>query len=57
MFYNLKELEEKIKELKDTGRQKISLEDLFFNIGFDLMDFNKFWIKDVKHRIRYNKSL
>ena len=51
--YNLKTLSEQINELILSGRQFIETEDLLFEIGFDMKDINKFYVKHVKHRIRY----
>jgi hypothetical protein len=51
--YNLKTLSEKINELISSGKQFIEIEDLLFEIGFDMKDINKFYVKHVKHRMRY----
>ncbi|MHB8278702.1 MAG: hypothetical protein ACYDIA_13760 [Candidatus Humimicrobiaceae bacterium] len=51
--YNLKTLSEQINELILSGRQFVEIEDLLFLIGFDMKDINKFYVKHVKHRMRY----
>lgn len=53
--YNLKTLSEQIDELILSGNEFIELEDLLFEIGFDLLDINKFFTKHVKHRMRYDR--
>jgi hypothetical protein len=54
--YKLKNTIEDLQELFKTGRNNIDIEDLLFGIGFDMNDLNKFHIKHVKHRLRYEKD-
>lgn len=54
--YNLKTLLDHINELIASDKKFIELEELLFEIGFDMKDINKFYIKHVKHRIRYDKD-
>lgn len=51
--YNLKTLIDEINELILSGKKFVELEDLLFEIGFDMKDVNKFYVKHVKHRMRY----
>lgn len=52
--YNLKKLQEKLTELtQDKDIKFMDIEQLLFEIGFDLKDINKFYVIHVKHRIRY----
>jgi len=52
--YNLKKLQEEIGLLiTEKNKKFMSFEELLFEIGFDTQDVNKFYIKHIKHRIRY----
>lgn len=51
--YNLETLSDEINELIKSGRKFVEIEDLLFAIGFELKDINKFYVKHVKHRMRY----
>ena len=51
--YNLKSLAEEINNLIKDGNKFIEIETLLFAIGFDMKDVNIFYIKHVKHRMRY----
>lgn len=53
--YNLNKIKEQIDELILSGKKFVELEDLLFEIGFDMKDINKFYIKHVKHRMRYEE--
>jgi hypothetical protein len=55
-FYNLNELKKIIQKLLNDGRKKMDLEDLLFEIGYDPLDANEFHIKNIKHRIRYERE-
>jgi len=51
--YNLKTLIDEIDDLIGAGRKFVDIEDLLFEIGFDMKDINKFYVKHIKHRMRY----
>jgi hypothetical protein len=56
MNYNKKYNKKKIlEEIKSSMKKSFSLEDLLFEIGFDMKDINKFYVAHVKHRIRYKE--
>lgn len=48
--YNKKNLLEQITE---SGKKTFNIEDLLFEIGFDMKDINKFYVTHVKHKLRY----
>jgi hypothetical protein len=54
--YNLKELEKIIKELIENGRSYMDFGDLLFEIDFDPLDVNMFWVKNIKFRVRYERE-
>lgn len=53
--YNLTEIKEIINKLIEDGKKNIDIEDLLIEIGFNPLDIQKFYIKNIKHRIRYEK--
>lgn len=53
--YNLKELQKIIKELQKSYNY-VDLEKLLFEIGYDPLDVNMFYIKEIKHRVRYERE-
>jgi hypothetical protein len=53
--YNLKELQKIIKTLQER-KKFMDLEDLLFEIGYDPLDVNIFYVKNIKHRIRYERE-
>lgn len=55
--YDLKELDKVIKEEIGKGREFIELEELLFGISFEPLDVNMFYIKNVKHRLRYEREI
>jgi len=50
--YNKKKLLEIIGK---SDKKTFDIEDLLFEVGFTIKDMNKFYIKHIKHRIRYEK--
>lgn len=48
--YNKKKLLEIIGK---SDKKTFDIEELLFEIGFDMKDMNKFYIRHIKHRIRY----
>ena len=55
--YNLKELEKIIQGQLKKGRKYMDLEDLLFEIEYDMLDVNMFYVTQVKHRIRYEREV
>ncbi len=54
--YNLNELIKEVEVLKNEGRRFVDLEQLLMVIGFDSLDFNEFYITNIRHRIRYDRD-
>jgi hypothetical protein len=56
MNYNKRYNKHKILEqIKSSDKKTFDIEDLLLEIGFDMQDMNKFYIKHIKHRIRYKE--
>jgi len=55
-YYNLKEVNEIIENLIRQGKKKLNFEKLIDEIGCDIRDINEYYIKEVKHRLRYEKE-
>ena len=53
--YNLKELKKIIRELQKSYNY-VDLEKLLFEIGYDPLDVNLFYVTQIKHRIRYERE-
>lgn len=51
--YNKKQLLEIIEK---SNKKSFNIEDLLFEIDFTIKDVNKFYVKHIKHRIRYEKD-
>jgi hypothetical protein len=54
--YNLLEVQKVINGLIKEDRKFIDIEDLLIEIGFDTLDIQEFFIKNIKHRIRYDRD-
>ena len=54
--YNLKELKKTIQEQIEKGRVYMDFEDLLFEIFYDPLDVNMFWVKNIKFRLRYDRE-
>jgi hypothetical protein len=54
--YNLKELQRVITGLLESGRKFLTIEDLLMEIGCDILDINEYYIKKVRHHIRYERE-
>jgi hypothetical protein len=54
--YNLNELIKTIEGFKKEGRKFVDLEKLLMDIGCDPLDFNEFYITNIRHRVRYNRD-
>ena len=54
--YNLKELQQIINDLLAKNHIYLSIEELLNEIGFDPLDINKFYVANIKHRIRYERE-
>lgn len=46
-----------MKKLKEKKKIFIDFEDLFYEIGFDPLDINEFYTKNIKHRLRYEREV
>jgi hypothetical protein len=55
-YYDLKELKDTIAGLTLKGRHKINLEQLLNEIGCDTLDFQEYYVKNIKHIIRYERE-
>ena len=54
--YNLETLKQTINDIiEEEGKFYLTLGQLLNEIGYDLLDVNEFYIKNVKHVMRYNK--
>ncbi len=54
--YNLKALVAIINRQIEHGRKYMDFEDLLVEIGFDILDINEFYIRNVKHHFRYERE-
>jgi hypothetical protein len=54
--YNLKELQKTLNQLIEKNIKFINIDDLLFEIDFDPLDINTFYIKYIKHRLRYERE-
>jgi hypothetical protein len=54
--YNLLEVQKVINTLIKEDKKFIDLENLLIEIGFDTLDIHEFFIKNIKHRIRYDRD-
>lgn len=55
-YYNIEDIEKVMQGLKSSGKKKIHLEQLLEAIGCDNLDVQEFYIKNVKHHIRYERE-
>lgn len=54
--YDIKKITESLKEFAvKKDKNSMSLEELLETTGYDLLDVNEFYIKNVKHVMRYDK--
>lgn len=54
--YNLKKIQKTIQKQIEKGRKYIDFEGLLFEIFYDPLDVNMFWVKNIKFRIRYDRE-
>ena len=54
--YNLKATVEIINKQIERGRKYMDFEDLLIEIGFDILDINEFYIRNVRHHFRYERE-
>jgi len=54
--YNLQELKKVIDKLISEDKKFIDITNLMFAVGYDPLDVNEFYIKFVKHRMRYERD-
>ena len=55
--YNLREIIEIFEEQIKKGRKYMDIESLLFEIFYDPLDINMFWVKNVKFRVRYDREV
>jgi hypothetical protein len=54
--YSLEEIKKVINEQIKQGKKFLNIEGLLTEIGFDVLDINEFYIKNVRHHFRYERE-
>jgi hypothetical protein len=54
--YSLEEIEKVINGQIEQGKRFLNIEGLLIEIGFDVLDINEFYIKNIRHHFRYERE-